>query len=108
MFSSASPGTAWTFTIHATDAGVRQCFSPTRCNSQSRSHAHITHRTSQKAELFCEIRMMREAAFVIARSAMEAYDCWLFPKSPTQPEGELRKTNFSNVIFLTDSLHQFA
>jgi hypothetical protein len=52
--------------------------------------------------------MMRQAAFVIARSAMEAYDCWLFPKSPTQPEGELRKTNFSNVIFLTDSLHQFA
>jgi hypothetical protein len=29
MVSSASTGTAWTFTIHATDAGVRQCFSPT-------------------------------------------------------------------------------
>jgi hypothetical protein len=43
------------------------------------SHALITHRTSQKAELFCEIRMMRWAADVIARRAMDAYYCWLFP-----------------------------
>jgi len=59
-----------------------------RLHSPSRSHAHITHRTLQKAELFCEIRMMRQAAVAIARSAMDAYDCWLFPKSLTQPEGE--------------------
>jgi hypothetical protein len=30
------------------------------------SHAHITHRTLRKAELFCEIRMMRKAALSFA------------------------------------------
>jgi hypothetical protein len=52
----------------------------------------MTHRTSHKAELFCEIRMMRHAAVFMQESATEAYDCWIFPKSLTQPEGELRKT----------------
>jgi hypothetical protein len=99
MVSSASSGTAWTFAIRATDTGMRQRFAPTLCNSRSCSHALITHRTSQKAELFCEIRMMRRAVVVIARSAMEAYDCWLFPKSLTQPEGELRKTQISRSSF---------
>jgi hypothetical protein len=34
-------------------------------NSRFCSHAHITHRTSQKAELFCEIRMLCQAAVAI-------------------------------------------
>ena len=38
----------------------------------------ITHCTSQKAELFSEIRMMRQSAVWIAGSAMNAYDCCLF------------------------------
>jgi len=99
MFSCASFGTAWNFTIRAADDGVRQCFSPTHLHSPSRSHAHITHRTLQKAELFCEIRMMREAAVVIARSAMDAYDYWIFPKLLTQPERESSKTQISRSPF---------
>jgi len=53
----------------------------------------------QKAELFCEIRMMREAAVVIARSAMDAYDYWIFPKLLTQPERESSKTQISRSPF---------
>src|SRR6476660_5826792 len=68
-------------------------------HSPSRSHAHITHRTLQKAELFCEIRMMRQAAVAIARSAMDAYDCWIFPKLLTQPERESSKTQISRSPF---------
>src|SRR5437773_4423525 len=48
----------------------------------------ITHRTSQKAELFCEIRMMRPVV-MIARDAMDAHYCWLLLESPTQLEGTL-------------------
>jgi hypothetical protein len=51
----------------------------------------ITHRTSPKAELFCEIRMRRQAAVMIASNAMDAYYCWLFPESLTQLEGAWRK-----------------
>jgi len=31
--------------------------------------------TSQNAELFCEIRMMRRSAILIARNAMDAHYC---------------------------------
>jgi len=50
------------FTIRTTDSGVRQCFAPTPFNSRFRSHALITHGTLQKAELFCEIRMVHGIA----------------------------------------------
>jgi hypothetical protein len=48
----------------------------------------IAHRTSQKAELFCEIRMMQPVV-MIARNAMDAHYCWLLLESPTQLEGTL-------------------
>jgi hypothetical protein len=47
----------------------------------------ITHRTSPKAELFCEIRMIGQAAAMIAWNAMDAYYCWLFLESLMQLEG---------------------
>jgi hypothetical protein len=51
----------------------------------------ITHRTLAKAELFCEICMMEQAAATIARKAMDAYYCWLFRQSLMQLERELRE-----------------
>ncbi len=92
--------------MRATDAGAAQMLfvdaAISSRNSRSRSHVHITHRTSPKAELFCEIRMMCQAAVVIARSAMDAYDSWIFPKLMTQPEGECAKHKFvRSPFFLT-------
>jgi hypothetical protein len=59
----------------------------------------ITHRTSQKAELFCEICMMDQAAVMIAWNAMDAYYCWLFLESLMQLEGALRKRQICSPPF---------
>jgi len=63
----------------------------TQSHAQKFVRAPMAHRTLRKAELFCEICMMDQAAVMIARNAMDAYDCWLFPESPMQLEGALRK-----------------
>jgi hypothetical protein len=58
----------------------------------------IMHRTSQKAELFCEICMMDHAAVMIG-NAMDAYYCWLFLESLVQLEGALRKRQICSPPF---------
>jgi hypothetical protein len=59
----------------------------------------ITHRTSQKAELFCEICMMGQAAVMIVWNAMDAYYCWLFLETLMQLEGALRKRQICSSPF---------
>jgi hypothetical protein len=109
MVSSASSGTAWTFTIRATGTGVRQSFAPTPRNSRSRSRALITHRTSQKAELFCEIRMMRPGCGCHRKTCDGRLLLRAFPEIADTTGGRsAQKTNFSIAILLTESLHQFA
>jgi hypothetical protein len=66
IISSTSPGAAQTFTICAPQTPARvEPFATTPEFSIFAARA-ITHRTSQKAELFCEICMMRQAAAMIA------------------------------------------
>jgi hypothetical protein len=81
----------WTFTIRTPDTEHAPMLLADALHSRSRSHAHITHRTSRKAELFCEIRMMRRVVVESRDARWTLYDCWLFAKSMIQPEGEPRK-----------------
>ncbi|WP_426535982.1 hypothetical protein [Bradyrhizobium sp. McL0615] len=98
-----------TFTIRATGTGVRQSFAPTPRNSRSRSRALITHRTSQKAELFCEIRMMRPGCGCHRKTCDGRLLLRAFPEIADTTGGRIaQKTNFSIAILLTESLHHFA
>jgi hypothetical protein len=69
----------------------------------------ITHRTPQKAELFCEIRMRRQAAAIIAWKYDGRLLLLAFPGIAEATGRRMaQKTNSSAAFFLTESLHQFA
>jgi hypothetical protein len=66
-------------------------------------------RTSQKAELFCEIRMMRPGCGCHRKTCDGRLLLRAFPEIADTTGGRsAQKTNFSIAILLTESLHQFA
>jgi hypothetical protein len=84
-------------------------FAPTPAVRDLRSHTPITHRTSQKAELFCEICMKRPGCGCHRKTCDERLLLRAFPEIADTTGGRIaQKTNFSIAILLTESLHQFA
>jgi hypothetical protein len=63
----------------------------------------------QKAELFCEIRMMRQAAVCNRVKCDGRLRLLAFPEIADTTGGRIaQNTNFSIAILLTESLNQFA
>jgi len=101
IVSSTSPGAAWTFTIWAqrTSACTESFALSSLLHSRIWFRRDDALHTSQNAELFCEIRMMRRSAILIARNAMDAHYYWLLLESLTQQEGALLKRQIFRRLF---------
>ena len=107
IFSSASPAQHGLSPFMQRTPACAECFRQRVCNSQSRPHAHITHRTPQKAELFAKYVHDAPGCSCISREVRwTLYDCWIFPEIVDATGGEnCAKHKFLDRHSLTESPH---